>query len=132
MDGKTLARIGAVVFVAVAIVATAIEMNRMPDSPDNAPTIARPSLMRDPLDTELARCSGIGEAGSSDPSCLKAWAQARRRFLGQPASAEPSASATSAAPATLFPNAPASADPAMPAVQPETTKPPVSPDEGAR
>ena len=28
MDGKTLARIGAIVFVAVAITAAAIEMNR--------------------------------------------------------------------------------------------------------
>lgn len=85
MDGKTLARIGAVMFVAVAIVATAIEMNRTPDTQDSAPTIARPSSVRDPLDAELARCSGIGEAGARDPSCLKAWGQARRRFLGQTA-----------------------------------------------
>jgi conjugative transfer region protein TrbK len=89
MDSKTLARIGAVVFVAIAIVATAIEMNRKPDSQDDAPTIAHPAHGRDPLDAELARCSGIGEAGARDPSCLKAWGQARRRFLGQP---EPSKS----------------------------------------
>lgn len=126
MDGKTLARIGAVMFVAVAIVATAIEMNRKPDSQDNTLTIARPSPMRDPLDAELSRCSGIGEAGSRDPSCLDAWGQARRRFLGQPA---PVASSSSAAPTTLFPSAPASADPAIPS---ETAKPPASPDKGAR
>eukprot|EP01037_Dinobryon_pediforme_P024686 gene24686-26562_t len=59
MDGKTLARIGAVVFVAIAIVATAIEMNRKADSQDDAPTIAHPAHGRDPLDAELARCSGI-------------------------------------------------------------------------
>jgi conjugative transfer region protein TrbK len=122
MDSKTLARIGAVVFVAVATVATAIEMNRKPDRSDNAPTVVRPSSMRDPLDAELARCSGIGEAGSRDPSCLKAWGQARRRFLGQPA---PVSSPAPVAPTTLFPNAsaPASADPAMPAVQSEPAKP---------
>lgn len=122
MDGKTLARIGAVMFVAVAIVATAIEMNRKPDSQNNAPTLARPSSMQDPLDAELARCSGIGEAGARDPSCLKAWGQARRRFLGQPA---PVASSSPSAPTTLYPSAsaPASADPAMPVTQPEPAQP---------
>jgi len=129
MDGKTLARIGAVVFVAVAIVATAIEVNRKPDSRDNVPTIARLVPERDPLDAELARCSGIGEAGGRDPSCLKAWGQARRRFLGQPA---PVASSSPSAPTTLFPSAPTSADPATPAVQPKPASPPASPDEGVR
>ena len=118
MDGKTLARIGAVVFVAVACLATAIEMNRTPDSPDNAPTIARPSSMRDPLDAELARCSGIGVAGARDPACLKAWGQARRRFLGQPT---PEASPAPVAPTTLFPNA-QSTD-AAPAAQPKPAQP---------
>jgi len=131
MDGKTLARIGAVVFVAVAIVATAIEMNRTPDSPDAPAAFARPLVTRDPLDAELVRCGGIGEAGARDPSCLKAWGQARRRFLGQPA---PVVSSSPPAPTTLFPSAgaPASADPAMAAVPPEPAKPPVSSDEGAR
>jgi conjugative transfer region protein TrbK len=82
MDGKTLARIGAVVFVAVAITATVIEMNRHEVAPDNVATQARPVTVRDPLDAELTRCSGIGEAGARDPSCLKAWADNRRRFLG--------------------------------------------------
>ncbi|MBS7541390.1 putative entry exclusion protein TrbK-alt [Ancylobacter lacus] len=132
MDGKTLARIGAVVFVAVAIVATAIEMNRKPDGPDNAPTIARPSSMRNPLDAELARCSSIGEAGGRDPSCLKAWGEARRRFLGQTAPATASPPAASAAPTTLFPSAPTSADPATPALQSEPATSPVSPEPGVR
>jgi conjugative transfer region protein TrbK len=83
MDGKTLARIGAVVFVAVAITATAIEMTRHEVTPDSVATQARPVMARDPLNAELARCSGIGEAGGRDPSCLKAWADNRRRFLGQ-------------------------------------------------
>lgn len=107
MDGKTLARIGAIVFVAFAITATAIEMNRKDDRPEVSATQGRPVASQDPLVTELLRCSEIGEAGTRDPVCLKAWAENRRRFLGQSA---PMSSPAPAAPTTLFPNAPASAD----------------------
>ena len=89
MDGKTLARIGAIAFVALAIVATAIETTRHDDPVDDAATIARPVVERDPLAVELVRCGEIGEAGGRDPSCLRAWAENRRRFLGQPASTAP-------------------------------------------
>ncbi len=89
MDGKTLARLAAVIFVAVAIIATAIEMNRRDVSQDASVTSPPAAPRPDPLDAELARCSGIGEAGSRDPACLKAWAENRRRFLGQPASSAP-------------------------------------------
>ncbi|MFA6968591.1 putative entry exclusion protein TrbK-alt [Bosea sp. (in: a-proteobacteria)] len=116
MDGKILARIGAVIFVAVAITATVIEMNRPADQSASATVRELPPMTRDPLDTELARCSGIGEAGGRDPACLKAWADSRRRFLGQPTPAAASAAPT---PMTLFPSAPFSADPGKPAVQPE-------------
>ncbi len=111
MDGKTLARIGAVVFVAVAITATAIEMNRKDVSSDVFVTPSRPVATRDPLDTELLRCSQTGEAGSRDPACLKAWAESRRRFLSQPA---PVPLATPSAPSTLFPSEPAPTDQASP------------------
>ncbi|MBB5374017.1 putative entry exclusion protein TrbK-alt [Acidocella aromatica] len=85
MDGKTLARIGAIVFVVLAIVAAVIDVNR-PDNPQVGLAMPRrPVIERDPLDAELARCSGLGEAGPRDPSCLKVWAENRRRFLGQPA-----------------------------------------------
>jgi len=122
MDGKTLARIGAVIFVAFAIVATAIEVNRKPDSSDNTPTIARSAPDRDPLDAELARCSGIGEAGPRDPSCLRAWADNRRRFLGQPAPTPSPAPSALAAPTTMFPSAPDSTEPALPAAQPDPSR----------
>ena len=121
MDGKTLARIGAVAFIALAIVATAIEMTRHDDPVDETATITRPVVEQDPLADELARCGKIGEAGGRDPSCLKAWAENRRRFLGKPASAAPFAPSASAAPTTLFPGASNAADPAMPAPQPEAT-----------
>ena len=83
MDGKTLARIGAIVFVAVAIVANAIEINRKDERQDTFATQLRPISARDPLDAELLRCSQIGEAGARYPGCFKAWAESRRRFLGQ-------------------------------------------------
>ncbi|WP_131114774.1 putative entry exclusion protein TrbK-alt [Lichenihabitans psoromatis] len=116
MDGKTLARIGAVIFVAVAITATAIEMNRHDDRQNSVATQARTVTERYPLDAELARCSGLGEAGPRDPACLRAWADNRRRFLREPA---PSVSPETATPTTLFPNGPAPADQGTPAVQPE-------------
>jgi len=82
MDGKTLARIGAVVFVALAVTATAIDMNRSDAGPETA-TEKPPSIVRhDPLDDQLARCVLAGEEGAHDPGCLKAWADNRRRFLG--------------------------------------------------
>ena len=108
MDGKTLARVGAIVFIAVAITATAIEMTRKDVAPDALATQGRPVSAQDPLAAELLRCSEIGAAGARDPACLKPWAENRRRFLGQPV---PTFSPARVAPTTLFPGAPASADP---------------------
>jgi conjugative transfer region protein TrbK len=107
MDGKLLARIGAVVFIAAALTVTAIEMSSKDDEPDALATRDRSIASQDPLAGELRRCSGIGEAGPRDPGCLKAWAESRRRFLGQRDSATAPAAV---APTTLFPNVPASAD----------------------
>ena len=118
MDGKILARIGAVVFVAIAVTATAIEMTRK-DERQNSPTAqTRTVRERDPLGAELARCSAMGEAGPRDPSCLRAWDENRKRFLGQSAPAP-------AGPATLFPNAPADAarGNATPAIPAEPSQP---------
>ncbi|MBP8234746.1 MAG: putative entry exclusion protein TrbK-alt [Hyphomonadaceae bacterium] len=120
MDGKILARIGAVVFVAIAVTATAIEMTRK-DERQNSPTAqTRTVRERDPLGAELARCSAMGEAGPRDPSCLRAWAENRKRFLGQSAPAP-----APAEPATLFPNAPADAarGNATPAIPAEPSQP---------
>ena len=99
MDGKTLARIGAIIFVAFACLTAVIDMNR-PDDGQADFAMPRPAVIgRDPLDAELARCSGLGEAGPRDPSCLKAWAENRRRFLGQPAAFAPAAATSAPAPA---------------------------------
>ncbi len=81
MDAKTLARIGAVAFVAVAITATVIELTRKEERPEMRPAPSAQVGAADPLRAELLRCQGIGEAGPRDPACLRAWAESRRRFL---------------------------------------------------
>jgi len=81
MDGKTLARVGAIVFVAVAITATAIEMTRKEEEPGATFARAAVAAATDPLRAELIRCQRLGEAGPRDPACLTAWAESRERFL---------------------------------------------------
>ena len=55
MDGKMLARLGAVVFVAVAVTATAIELSR-DEEPAESWASSRPSTVpSDPLREELLR-----------------------------------------------------------------------------
>lgn len=82
MDIKLLARLGAIVFVAIAITMTAIEMARAPEpSREEPPAIADISASTDPLLIELRRCQSLGAAGASDADCLRAWAENRHRFL---------------------------------------------------
>lgn len=90
MDTKLLARIGAVIFIAIAITMTAIEMSRAPEPARDEPAaVAATSATADPLLIELRRCQSLGQAGASDADCLRAWAENRRRFLGD--SARPAA-----------------------------------------
>jgi conjugative transfer region protein TrbK len=83
MDGKLLARLTAVIFVAVALTATAVEMVR-----DEEPVVPASSVRAaedaafSPLRTELIRCQALGETAAREPMCLSAWAEHRRRFLG--------------------------------------------------
>lgn len=100
MDGKTLASLGAIVFVAVAATATAIEMTRKEKAPIDRSIYPAGHESADPLRAELIRCTEIGEAGPRDPSCLRAWAENRRRFL-----------APGARPAERLPDAPQSSHP---------------------
>jgi conjugative transfer region protein TrbK len=82
MDGKMLARLGAIIFVAIAITATVIEMTREDEPAQNRPA---PSLQptADPLRQSLRRCQQLGEAAVNDPGCLTTWAENRDRFLGR-------------------------------------------------
>jgi len=81
MDGKMLARLGAIVFVAVAMTATVIELSRKEQPPEMAPARPAQTAAPDPLRVELLRCQSLGEAGPRDPACLRTWAESRRRFL---------------------------------------------------
>ncbi|GGO91625.1 putative entry exclusion protein TrbK-alt [Stakelama pacifica] len=90
MDTKLLARIGAIIFIAIAITMTAIEMNRAPKPARDEPAaVADTPATADPLLIELRRCQSLGQAGASDSDCLRAWAENRRQFLAP--SARPAA-----------------------------------------
>ncbi|ATG46488.1 conjugal transfer protein TrbK [Celeribacter ethanolicus] len=82
MEGKVLAGIAAIVFVAIAITATVIEMLRE-ETPVPASTAPVLQPFADPLRATLRRCQQLGEAASSDADCLAAWAESRDRFLGR-------------------------------------------------
>ncbi|MBT1155911.1 putative entry exclusion protein TrbK-alt [Aminobacter anthyllidis] len=82
MDGKMLARLGAVVFVAVAITATAIELTRKEAVPATAPVLVlRPEA--DQLHERQRRCQQFGLKAAEDAECLRVWAETRDRFLGR-------------------------------------------------
>ena len=84
MDGKMLARLGAIIFVAIAVTATAIEMTRKEPPPSQQP--ASPvQAMRDPLRDAQRRCQQLGQSAASDPDCMRVWAETRDRFLGRSA-----------------------------------------------
>ena len=88
MDGKMLARLGAVVFVAIAVTATAIDMARKDE-----PSASRPASALQPPADPLRRCQQLGEAAASDADSLAAWTVSRDRCLGRtPAPAAPQSS----------------------------------------
>lgn len=92
MDGKVLARIAAIIFVAVAITATIIEITRE-ETTGPAPVAPVLQPATDPLRLEQRRCQELGEAAANDDTCLRVWAETRDRFLGRsPAPQAPAAS----------------------------------------
>ena len=82
MDGKLLARLGAIVFVAIAITATVIELTRKEDAPASSPLrLHQPAS--DPLRDGQRRCQQLGQKAAEDSECLRVWAETRDRFLGR-------------------------------------------------
>lgn len=82
MDGSVLARIAAIIFVAVAITAAVVEMSREEEGQAVRPApVAAPDV--DALRAEQRRCQELGEAAASDRDCLAVWAEIRDRFLGR-------------------------------------------------
>jgi conjugative transfer region protein TrbK len=79
METKTIARIGAVAFIAVVLTATALQMRDTPPPPTEFIALDEESI--DPLAAELQRCQSLGAAGANDATCLRAWAENRSRFF---------------------------------------------------
>ena len=81
METKTIARIGAIAFVAIAITMTALQLcdEPAPAPSDEIVTVAEPDI--DPLPAMLRSCASLGEAAAQERACLDAWAENRRRFL---------------------------------------------------
>lgn len=82
MDGKMLARLAAIVFVAIAITASLIEMSRKDEA---LPMVSAPvvPLSSDPMRADLRRCQQMGRTALDDEGCLAIWQQTRDRFLGR-------------------------------------------------
>ena len=62
--------------------------------PSVAGPLARASAVSgDGLSAAMARCQTLGEAAGSDPACLAAWAENRRRFFTDRPAAGPATAA---------------------------------------
>jgi conjugative transfer region protein TrbK len=83
MDGKLLARLGAVVFVTVAIAATVIELTRKGEPSQPASPVRPVEPGADPLREGQRRCQKLGQKAAEDAECRRVWAQTRDRFLGR-------------------------------------------------
>lgn len=86
MEPKMLARLGAILFVAVAMTATVLEFARQEnnaDMPDAAP-VRTGADASDPLRAAQRRCQLLGQHAAADAGCLRVWAETRDRFLRRP------------------------------------------------
>ena len=81
MDGKLFVRVGAAVFVGLAVAMTLVQLREGPAVGGAAASgVQLPD--DDPLPEQLRACADMGEAALSAPECRAAWAEKRRRFLG--------------------------------------------------
>lgn len=87
MDGRMLARLGAIIFVALAVTATVREFNRREQRPASS---QKPPLQAtsDPLREGLRRCQRLGAKAGDDQECLNIWAKNRDQFLGRTSAQE--------------------------------------------
>lgn len=80
MNTKLFARIGAGVFVAIALTMTAFQLREeRPTPPPETISVAEPE--GDPLPAQIRACAAVGEQAVDLPDCRAAWAENRRRFL---------------------------------------------------
>jgi conjugative transfer region protein TrbK len=81
MSARLAFRLAAAGFALVAILVAAQQARRpLPMDPPRTVATTAPR----PNDARLARCQSLGAAGAQDAGCLKAWDEARARFLGAP------------------------------------------------
>lgn len=81
MDSKMLARLGAVVFLTIAITAAVVEMTRKDGEPAAVSPARIVEPVRDPLREGQRRCQQLGQEAATDAECLRVWAETRDRFL---------------------------------------------------
>ena len=94
MEGRTMARLIAILFLAIVMTVTLIRMERTGDLPP-LPGRQSQSQPEDPLRADQRRCQQMGEAAANNPDCLATWAETRDRFLGRSPGPEPSRPAVS-------------------------------------
>lgn len=80
MNIRLPARIGAFACLGVAIAMGLLAL-REPPKPASLPATISTDLPKDPLQAILRSCQLAGQAAGSDPGCLAAWAENRRRFF---------------------------------------------------
>lgn len=81
MNLRLPARIGAFACLGVALAMGLLALREEP-KPASPPLTLSTDLPKDPLQAKLRSCQLAGQAAGSDPGCLAAWAENRRRFLG--------------------------------------------------
>ena len=79
MDPKIIARAAAVILLAAAVLACALELARQGRTLESFLPAAHDNM--DPLANELARCRALGAEAAHDAACKAVWVQNRARFL---------------------------------------------------
>ncbi|QRZ15763.1 putative entry exclusion protein TrbK-alt [Paracoccus methylovorus] len=82
MEGTTMARLIAILLLAIVMTVTLFRMDRSGDLPTPPGRQVQPQA-EDPLREGQRRCQRMGEAAAEDIECLRVWAETRDRFLGQ-------------------------------------------------
>lgn len=80
MSPRLSFRLAAAAFAVLAILIATLQARRPSTTP--APASTNTDRVVTPQAARLARCQSLGAAGAEDPDCLKAWDDARARFLG--------------------------------------------------
>jgi conjugative transfer region protein TrbK len=80
MSPRLSFRLAAAAFAVLAILMAALQTSRPPVTA--TPAAPPKDRVMTPNAARLAYCQSLGAAGAQDPDCLKAWNDARARFLG--------------------------------------------------